>query len=52
MKSFISRHAHTFNESQLEALHKVAEMHKKDLLLIQGPVSCRLVSLDSLLCDF
>ena len=39
MKSFISRNASIFNESQLEALDKVADMQKKDLLLIQGPVS-------------
>ena len=39
MRSFIQRNSKTFNESQLEALNKVAEMHKKDLLLIQGPVS-------------
>lgn len=39
MLSFIKRNAHTFNSSQKEALEKVAGMHKKDLLLIQGPVS-------------
>ena len=39
MKSFIKRNKGTFNKSQVEALEKVANMHKKDLLLIQGPVS-------------
>ena len=39
MKSFLSRHKDDFNQSQLEALHKVADMNQKDLLLIQGPVS-------------
>ena len=39
MKSFIKRNKNTFNKSQVEALEKVANMHKKDLLLIQGPVS-------------
>ena len=39
MLNFISQHQNFFNESQLEALRKVAVMQKKDLLLIQGPVS-------------
>jgi senataxin len=37
MKSFLARHKDDFNQSQLEALHKVSDMHTKDLLLIQGP---------------
>lgn len=45
MSSFIQRNEHRFNESQTQALTKVAKMYKKDLLLIQGPVSIGLVYL-------
>ena len=39
MQGFITEFAEDFNSSQLEALQRVANMRKKDLLLIQGPVS-------------
>ena len=42
MNGFIRQHRSHFNDSQAEALQRVAEMRRKDLLLIQGPVSLKL----------
>ena len=40
---FLKKNGEWFNDSQLGALRKVAEMRKQDALLIQGPVSYSLL---------